>query len=175
MVQIAYLVGDVRAAALAHHAAFGSGPYFVADHIELAEVTHRGLPAVFDHSSAYGQWGQVMVEFVCVHAAEPSGLAQAVSGSTARPAAPGSPLGPIHHVARFVEDVDGEAEHLDSCGFAQVMAARTGSGQLFAFHDGGPMGHLLEIYRPTAGLLGFYRRVADAAAGWAGDDVIRPM
>jgi hypothetical protein len=62
--QLAYFCADVREAALAHHRGFGSGPYFVADNIPLAGSVHRGQPHGFDHSSAYGQWGEVMIEFV---------------------------------------------------------------------------------------------------------------
>ncbi|MFD2136543.1 hypothetical protein ACFSLT_18030 [Novosphingobium resinovorum] len=61
--QIAYFVPDVRAAARAHSAAFGSGPYYVADHIALTRAVHRGVERELDHSSAYGQWGEVMIEF----------------------------------------------------------------------------------------------------------------
>lgn len=165
VVQVAYLTADVRSAALTHSAVFGSGPFFVADHIELEAVQHRGAPARFDHSSAYGQWGQVMVEFVALHAASPASLAQATGlGSEG-----------IHHVARFVADLDGESIRLEEAGHPQVLLARTRSGQRFAFHAGGGLGHLLEIYEPTAGLTAFYARVAAAAEAWNGADPLRPM
>ena len=62
--QIAFFVPDAGAAAKAHHAAHGSGPFLLAENIPLARATYRGQPAHLDHSSAYGQWGDVMVEFV---------------------------------------------------------------------------------------------------------------
>ena len=34
--QIAYFVADIEQAALAHHAAFGSGPYYLGRHVPLA-------------------------------------------------------------------------------------------------------------------------------------------
>lgn len=55
--QVAYFCADVRQAALAHHRQFGSGPYFVVDNIPLRQSIHRGVEALFDHSSAYGQRG----------------------------------------------------------------------------------------------------------------------
>lgn len=165
VVQVAYLVSDVRSAALRHSEAFGSGPFFVADHIPLQSVSHRGGPAVFDHSSAYGQWGPVMVEFVALHAARPASLASAAGvGDTG-----------IHHVARFVADLDTEASRLVAAGYGQVLLARTASGLRFAFHDGGRLGHLLEIYEPAPGLTAFYDRVASAADGWDGSAPLRPM
>ena len=65
--QIAYFVADVRASAAAHAQQFGSGPYFVSEHIPLARSLHRGVERSLDHSSAYGQWGDVMVELVVGH------------------------------------------------------------------------------------------------------------
>ena len=51
---------------------FGAGPFFLRRHIPLASVTYRGTPATFDHTSAYGQWGAVMVELVQDHGIGPS-------------------------------------------------------------------------------------------------------
>ncbi len=50
--QIAYFVPDVVDAARRHAAAFGSGPYYVAEHIPLTLSEHRGRPAPLDHTSA---------------------------------------------------------------------------------------------------------------------------
>ena len=95
IVQIAYDVNDVHEAAARHAARFGSGPFFVNDHIPLASVTHDGEPGVFDHSSAYGQSGGVMVELVCQHQVEPASLQQQLSQRGTG----------IHHMAYFVEDL----------------------------------------------------------------------
>ncbi len=165
VVQIAYLVDGVRAAALRHSEQFGSGPFFVAEHIPLEWVVHDGRPALFDHSSAYGQWGDIMVELVDVHAAEPAPLAAALRSGRAG----------LHHVARLADDLDVEAAHLAASGCAQVMLAATARGQRFAFHATPDLGHLLEIYEPSDGLLGIYRGVARAAEGWNGSQPIRPF
>jgi hypothetical protein len=72
--QLAYKVNDLEAAAAAHHRAFGSGPFFVLRHIALSTSVNRGVERPFDHSSAYGQWGEVMVELVVQYNPDPSGL-----------------------------------------------------------------------------------------------------
>ena len=116
IVQIAYDVGDggdVAAAAARHAARFGSGPFFVNEHIALASVEHRGAPATFDHSSAYGQWGPVQVELVHVHVAEPAALADVVLSSG------------VHHVAWFVADVEAERSRLEALGWPEVLNAET--------------------------------------------------
>jgi hypothetical protein len=95
--QIAYFVRDVRAAALAHNATFGSGPFFIIDHIALARAEHRGSLVPHDHSSAYGQWGAVMIEFVQQHNAEPSAFHDMYPE--------GSGQYGLHHAALFVDDL----------------------------------------------------------------------
>jgi hypothetical protein len=165
IVQIAYDVDDVWSAARRHAERFGSGPFFIREHIEVASVVHDGQPAVFDHSSAYGQSGRVMVELVCQHRVEPASLrAQLRQRGTG-----------IHHVAFFTEDIGREAQRLTDLGYPQAMLATTGSGLQFAFHDAvADLGHLIELYEPVEGLVAFYARVAEAAAGWDGTDPARP-
>jgi hypothetical protein len=164
IVQIAYDVDDVHEAAAHHASRFGTGPFFVHDHIPLASVFHRGQPGVFDHSSAYGQSGGVMVELVCQHEVAPASLREQLRQRGAG----------IHHMAYFVDDLDLEAARLDSLGYPQAMLASTASGRRFAFHDAvADLGHLLEIYELDEGLGGFYRKVAEAADGWDGRDPVR--
>lgn len=155
--QLAYVVDDVWPAAAEFSARFGAGPFFVNEHIPCTDVVHRGRPATFDHSSAYGQWGQIMVELVAVH--EPSSLAPTGAG--------------IHHVAYFVASHDQAAAELADAGFLGVLRARAGA-TWFSFHDARTeLGHLIEIYEATEPLRRFYAMVAEAAAGWDGRDPIR--
>lgn len=157
-VQIAYATDDVHGAA-ERWAQHGVGPFFVLEHIALADVEIDGRPATFDHSSAYGQWGPVMIELICQHDADPD------------PVVPSSGL---HHVASFVDDFDRASDELVRDGFERRFLARTSGGQAFAFHDArGTLGHLLEIYERTDRLAGFYDMVRDAAIDWDGTDPIR--
>ena len=64
VVQIAYFVSDAQRAALRMAERFGAGPFFLVERIELAWAELRGQPGDFLHTSAYGQWGNLMVEFV---------------------------------------------------------------------------------------------------------------
>ena len=71
-VQIAYAVPDARVAAQEWIERFGAGPFFVRPHIPVVDVVYRGQPSTFDHTSAYGQWGSLMVELVQDHGTAPS-------------------------------------------------------------------------------------------------------
>ena len=163
--QIAYFCADVREAALAHHGAFGSGPYFVADHIPLRQSVHRGISRAFDHSSAYGQWGEVMVEFVQQHNPGPSACRDIYPEGSGRWG--------LHHVALFVDDVDAAAAGYAARGMPLAQRLEMIDGFVFAFVDAtATLGHMIELYAPVRSLTDFYGRVADAARDWHGGDVL---
>ena len=159
-VQLAYAVPDVRDAA-AGWAPLGVGPFFVRDHIELGATRINGVAATFDHSSAYGWWGDVMFELICQH---DSGGEMIV------------PVSGLHHVAHFVDDLDAVSKRLTDDGHAEVLHAETKGGMGFAFHDGGAArGHLIEIYEEVPALRSFYDMVRDASIGWDGNDPVRTL
>lgn len=156
--QIAYAVADVEAGAAAMAARLGAGPFFVRHHPPMPCVDGAGRPGTFTHSSAYGQWGEVQVEVVTIHDDGPA------------------PQTGIHHVARFVDDVDAEVERLATIGWPLVLDARTPSGTRFVFCDARTdLGHLVELYEPLPSLLALYAGVAAASRGWDGADPVRPL
>ena len=154
--QVAYFCADVRAAAAAHHAAFGSGPFFVAEHIPLKRAVHRGTERLLDHTSAYGQWGDVMIEFVAQNNPGPSPFHDLYPEGAGR-------FG-LHHVAVFVDDVDTALADFAARGAPCALRAEMNDGFVFAFADtSATLGHMTELYAPTASLTGFYAMVAKAA------------
>ena len=156
-VQIAYAVADVRAAARHRSETTGAGPFVVVEHIPLASAHVAGAPAVFDHSSAYGQWGDVMVELVQEH--------------TPPLVAPGR----VHHLAFMVAALPAAINWCAEQGWPPLLRAETSTGQAFAFMDArADLGHLVELYEPSDRLLAFYAAVAAAAEGWDGRDPVRP-
>lgn len=166
--QLAYAVADVDAAALAHHRRFGSGPFFVLRHVALASSVHRGVERPFDHSSAYGQWSEVMVELVQQHNPDPSAVHDMYPHGSGREG--------LHHAALFVDDLDGTIARFDAEGMPLAQLSVTKTGTTFAFVDAREqMGHMLELYEPTAQLIGFYDFVAEAAKGWNGREPVREL
>lgn len=163
VVQVAYATTDVRAAARQWHELYGAGPFFVRENVPTQRVLVDGEDAVFDHSCALGQWGNVMVEFVHHHE-----LAPAVLEHDMRRGAAG-----IHHVACFVDDLEAARDQLVEGGARVVMDAETPEVR-FLFLDPGPeVGHLIEIYEETPYMSKLYRRVREASIGWDGTDLIR--
>jgi hypothetical protein len=163
-VQIAYLVDDVEIAAASFCRRFGAGPFFVRHHPAF-DAVHNGAPAVFNHSSAYGQWGEMQIELVQLGTCGPDSLHDCVATASG-----------IHHVATFVESLAAERARLEALGMPCVMEATTPSGLQFAFHDARTeLGHLVEIYQPADSVLRLYAKVREAAVGWDGSDPVRSI
>jgi catechol 2,3-dioxygenase-like lactoylglutathione lyase family enzyme len=165
--QIAYFVADIERAALAHHAAYCSGPYFIGRHVPLAWSEHRGSRVRHDHSSAYGQWGDVMIEFVQQHGDDPSAFHELFAAGSGRYG--------LHHLALWVDDLDGAVAEFAARGQALVQLSETTGGTRYAFVEGDACGHMIELYEPGGGIADFYAMVAAAARDWDGTDPLREL
>jgi hypothetical protein len=166
--QLAYKVNDLEAAAAAHHRQFGSGPFFELRHVALASSQHRGVERRFDHSSAYGQLGSVMVELVVQHNPDDSALHDMFPWGSGKEG--------LHHAALFADDLDAAIARFAAEGAPLAQLSVTTDGTAFAFVDTrASLGHMLELYEPTGQLAGFYDFVAEAAKGWDGRDLLREL
>lgn len=159
-VQVAYAVDDLRIA-VDGWIADGVGPFFVREHIPVQRARVRGRPDDFDHSSAFAQWGAVMVELIQQH----DGGADPVVGASG-----------LHHVAFFVDDFGAASVELTGNGWPELLYAETANGMPFAFHDArADRGHHIEIYERVEPLARFYDMVRDSSVDWDGSDAIRVL
>ncbi len=165
-VQLAYHVPDAVRAAEEFARTHGWGPFFVMRHIPLASCLYRGAPAAFDHTSAYGQAGDLMIELIQGHGEAPNVLNEAF-----RPGDTG-----LHHVAMFEDDLGAALAGWESRGFAVAMRATTTTGVEFAMVDTRTaFGHYLELYPPVRALQKFYGYVRAAAVDWDGTQPVRHL
>jgi catechol 2,3-dioxygenase-like lactoylglutathione lyase family enzyme len=165
-VQIAYAVPDAEAAATRWSAEVGAGPFFLRRHIPVVDVIHRHRPARFDHSSAYGQWGDVMVELVQDHGDGPSVVRDMYAPDESG----------LHHLAFIVDDLDASLRSLLDRGYELAQSGRTPGGVEFHFVDTVVThGHMLELYPRSARLLEFFEMVRRASVGWNGSDPVRQL
>ncbi len=154
---VGYVVEDIRAAVDWAVSVLGAGPFFLIDHLEFDEVTFDGRPAVYDHSSAFGQWGAIRLELTKVHFASP-GLAETLV-----------PAG-VGHVAWLADDLDAETARL---GLPLFHTGRAGPVRAHWFDARATLGHHVEVLQASPELLGFYDRIRRAAEDWDGRDRLR--
>ncbi len=166
VVQIAYFVNDAEHAAARMASRFGAGPFFLVRRIQLAWGEHRGRPQTFLHTSAYGQWGALMMELVQQDEEGPSPFRDMY--------APGEEG--LHHMAMMVDSLAATYRECETQGLAIAARAETATGTEFAFIDTvATQGHMLEVYERAETLTGFYDFVREAAVGWDGTEPVRPL
>jgi Glyoxalase/Bleomycin resistance protein/Dioxygenase superfamily len=161
---VGYVVEDIPRAVERAVVTFGAGPFFLVDHLAFDEVTFAGAPAAYDHSSAFGQWGPIMVELTQIHSAEPPGLAEAFGG----------PMPRVGHAAWLADDLETESERLTALGIPVFHTGRSGPVRAH-WHDArSTLGHHIEVLQKSPQVLGFYDLIRSSANGWDGTDPIRP-
>jgi hypothetical protein len=164
VVQVGYLVPDIESAVRKWVERVGAGPFYIYEHFKPALILHRGKPAQWDHSAAFGQWGSVQLELIKVHSMSPATLSEQFSATAHR----------LHHLTWFSDDVAQESARLAALGWPEVMRMRMNTGTPSAFNDArADLGHLIELY-PRANLVAaHYDAIARAAVGWDGTRPLR--
>jgi hypothetical protein len=161
---VGYVVPELRSGVERWAHDFGAGPFYAIEHIAFDAVSYEGAPAAYDHSSAFGQWGPLVVELTQVHDAQPVGLRERLA-----------PGGGVGHVAWLADSLDDEVARLRALGLRPFHAGRTGPASA-VWLDGSPLlGHPVEVLQRRDELLGFYAMLRDAAAGWGGGEPYRLM
>ena len=162
--QIAYHVADIRTACNKMFLQFGAGPFIISENIKLADGNHRGKKTQFVHSSAYGQWGNVMLELVKQEDNSMNTPFREMYGPNEEG---------IHHTALIVDNFDKAIAHFESCNMPLLTSCTTAQGCVeFGFIDARTtLGHMIEIYERSPTLLNFYQLVKDRAKQWDQKDL----
>ena len=163
-VQFAYLVSDIFEGIEKWIKNFGSGPFFISEHVPIKNIFYRGYPSKLDITVAYAQWGSVMIELIQNNNNEPSVMTELVALKK----------GVFHHVAFFVEDLNLSSNRLKNQGYELAMTGQAGDNRFQFFDALDKMGHFIEIYEPVESLVDLYERVRTASINWDGSNPIRP-
>ncbi len=143
-----------------------AGPFYVMEHIPLQCALYRGKPASFDHSSAYGQLGEVMIELIHQHGDEPSAVRDMYAAGEVG----------FHHAAIFVDDLDVAIRRAQEAAMTIALDALTMDGVRFVMADARhSFGCMLEFYEPSPVLQKFYGFIRRKAEGWDGKEPLRRL
>lgn len=154
---VGYVVANLGRDVPRFAAATGAGPFYAMEHIVFDEVTYLGEPANYDHSSAFGAWGPLIVELTQVHEVGPDGLRESLAGP-----------GGIGHVAWLADSLDEETARLAALGITPFHAGRTGPASAVWFDGGELFGHPIEVLERRDELMRFYAMVRESSIGWDG-------
>jgi hypothetical protein len=164
VLQVCYIVESLDDAMNGWVKTIGAGPFFAQKNMHV-ETVYRGNPSWIDVSAAFGQAGEIQVEFIEVHGDNPSVYRDMYS--------PGQ-YG-CHHVAMFVDDLDAAIEFYRANGNVVGMQGSF-AGTPYAYIDTRTStGLFTELFQNTNDINRLYKKIANAATDWNGREAIRPM
>ena len=163
VLQLAYVVNDVREAAARWTKTFGIGPFFVLERPEVANPVYRGAPGEVAFSAALAQAGDVHIELIEQHCDSPSCYRDLI---------PKGQEG-FHHVAVIVEDYEKEVARYEALGFPVASSGEFGPLK-FCYVDTSPvMNCMVEVLEDLPFIHNYFARIREAAEGWDGARPIR--
>lgn len=163
VLQIAYVVNDVRASAERWMKTFGVGPFYILDRPEVGNPLYRGKPQQVEFSAGLAQAGDIHIELIEQHCDSPSCYRDLVpKGSEG-----------FHHVAVIVEDYAQEVARYEDLGFPVASSGEFGPLK-FCYVDTSPvMGGMVEVLENLPFIHNYFARIREAAENWDGSDPIR--
>ena len=161
IVQMAWVVDDLEAAAERLSRSMKVGPFLMLRHITLDDPHHRGRPQRTDFSLCLAQAGDVQMELVQQHDDTPS---------VYRDAFPDGPPGGMafHHVAVIVPDVFAETARYNALGFPTASSGRFGAIDFTYVDTTSAGGFMVEVLPDMPEMHAFFGKVRKAAEEWDG-------
>ena len=123
IVQNAYLVRDLEAAAAHWSAKLGIGPFYLLEHVTYGAVFFRSAPLNLDMSVAIAQWGETQIELIVQHDSSDSIYSEFMAHHGEG----------LQHVGVMTASLDDHLEALRPLGIEAVQWGATAGGMRFAY------------------------------------------
>lgn len=164
VMQLAYLVDDLDAAAR-HWAQFaGCGPFFALRHLTFQTCLYRGAPCTADISVGIAYSGDIQIELIQQHNDAPSIYRDFAQRGNSQGG---------HHVGVLSADIDADLAHLKAMGHEPVQWGDMPNGMRFAYVESpAHPGAMVELIGATPGVTAFFGQMRDVARNWDGKDAI---
>ena len=140
------------------------GPFFVIEHAEQ-DCLYRGQPSKLEMAVGMVQSGPINIEFVQQLNDTPS-----VYRDIYQPGEEG-----FHHVSMFTDNYDEEIERYQSLGYEVGLEGDMGVYRYCYVDTFSVLGFMVELVEDKPAIQATYKKVRDAAEGWDGTDLIRPL
>lgn len=163
VVQLAYVVNDVRASAERWMKTFGVGPFYVLERPDVGNPLYRGRPQKVQFSAGLAQAGDIHIELIEQHCDSPSCYRDLI---------PKGREG-FHHIAVIVEDYAKEVARYEAAGFPVASSGEFGPLK-FCYVDTSPvMAGMVEVLEDLPFIRNYFARIRAAAENWDGTRPIR--
>jgi len=166
VIQMAYVVEDIRASIDWWIKDAKTGPWFLLDHFWAEDQVYRGAPSHADVAIAMGFAGHMCIELIQPLDDHPS-VYQEIIGRRGYG---------FHHIGLCVADVDAELEAYEARGYRLAFRAMVPTGGAVAYLDDGHIDPgFLELIPATSGMDETFTKFWRASLDWDGRDPIRPF
>ncbi|WP_154754860.1 VOC family protein [Amycolatopsis pithecellobii] len=164
IVHIGYTVESIPDAVDFLAGTLGAGPFFLMKDIRIPVLRNANGPIIWDHSAAFGQWGNVGIELQQIDKLEP---ADAFGPTYQRTSG-------VNHVAYLADDLAQERARLEEMGLPLLFEASNGPHESLLF-DAPLLGHTIEVHQDFALFQQLRAVMVASAEGWDGSDPLRPV
>lgn len=166
IIQMAYVVEDLRAAIDWWIADTGAGPWFVLDHFWAEGQVYRGARSLADITVAMSFSGDMNIELIQPLDDHPSVYREMIARKGYG----------FHHIGIASADVEADIARYQAKGYTLAYLAGVPTGGNVAYLEG-PKGvcEFLELLPATPGFDAGFTRFWQAARDWDGRDPIRPF
>jgi glyoxalase/bleomycin resistance protein/dioxygenase superfamily protein len=166
IIQMAYVVEDIRAAMATWITDLRVGPWFLLDSFTGVDPVYRGQPSRADVAIAMSFAGHVQIELIQPEDDHPSVYRETVERRGYG----------FHHVGVGTDDVDAAIADLGSRGHPLAFRAGVPTGGEVAYLDGGTaLPGMIELIEYGPGMDETFTAFWRASLAWDGSDPIRPF
>jgi Glyoxalase/Bleomycin resistance protein/Dioxygenase superfamily len=166
VIQMAYVVEDIRASIDWWIKDARTGPWFLLDHFWAADQVYRGTSSKADVAIAMAFAGHMCIELIQPRDDHPSVYREIVDRRGYG----------FHHIGLCVADVDEEIPAYEARGYELAFRARVPTGGAVAYLAGGAANPgFLELIPATSGMDDVFTNFWRASLDWDGSDPVRPF
>lgn len=164
IIQMAYVVEDIRAAIESWSSKLNTGPWFLLDHFTGVDPVYRGAPSKADVAIAMGFAGHMMIELIQPNDSHPSVYRELLLRS-----GPG-----FHHFGVASLDVEADVKRYQAMGYELAFRAGVPTGGEVAYMDSkGEMPGFVELIEANPLMEQVFTSFYAASLTWDGKDLIR--
>ncbi len=166
VVQMAYVVEDIRASIDWWVNDAKTGPWFLLDHFWAVDQIYRHTPSQADVAIAMGFAGHMQIELIQPLDDYPSVYKEIIDQRGYG----------FHHAGIACADVDTEIKAYEARGYTLAFSANVPTGGAVAYlDDGRNEPGMIELIPATPGMDATFTRFWQASVDWNGKDPIRPF
>jgi len=162
---VSWTVDNLESAAAFFARTLGAGPFFSIENVVFDRLAwDRPSSPVWNHSTALGAWGDLVIEIQQMHEIKPPELSQKLSTTPDT----------LNHIGYVAGDYEAESDRLSKLGMPRFLDAKTGEIEEY-YHWAPELGVALEVHKDTEYIRNTHVLLRQMARDWDGKNPLQPI